>query len=157
MGKSTLLNVLFNKKLARVSKRPGKTRSINFYEINGKYYFVDLPGYGYAIRSKEERQYWKHLIETYFENRKHEIRLSVLLMDSRLFPQESDKMFVEWSQHLGIPVLVVLSKADKLSKVEISKKVEVVKQEFGAEVIAYSAITKDGVNGIIEKINQCLV
>ncbi|MFN4190844.1 MAG: ribosome biogenesis GTP-binding protein YihA/YsxC [Pseudothermotoga sp.] len=157
VGKSTLLNVLFNKKLARVSKRPGKTRSINFYVINGKYYFVDLPGYGYAKISKEERLYWKHLIETYFENRKDKIKLSVLLIDSRLTPQESDKMFVEWSQHFGVPVLVILSKVDKLSKVEIFEKVEVVKQQFGAHVIAYSAITKQGVDGIIEQINQSLV
>ncbi|MFN3282680.1 MAG: ribosome biogenesis GTP-binding protein YihA/YsxC [Pseudothermotoga sp.] len=157
VGKSTLLNVLFNKKLARVSKRPGKTRSINFYVINGKYYFVDLPGYGYAKTSKEERLYWKHLIETYFENRKDKIKLSVLLIDSRLTPQESDKMFLEWSQHFRIPVLVVLSKVDKLSKVEIFEKEEVVKQQFGACVIAYSAITKQGVDGIIEQINQRLV
>lgn len=156
VGKSSLLNVLFNKKLAKVSKKPGKTRSINFYEVNKKYYFVDLPGYGYAKTSKEERLYWKYLIETYFENRKDEIRLSVLLIDSRLSPQENDKMFVEWSQYFGIPVLVVLSKVDKLSKADIFKKVEVVKQLLKADVIAYSAITKQGVSDIIDKINKCL-
>ena len=156
VGKSSLLNVLFNKKLAKVSKRPGKTRSINFYEVNRKHYFVDLPGYGYAKTSKSERIYWKHLIETYFEKRKNQIRLSVLLIDSRLFPQENDKMFIEWSQYFEIPVLIVLSKVDKLSKADTLKKVEVIKQQFNTDVIAYSAITKQGVDGIIEKINKCL-
>ncbi len=156
VGKSTLLNVLFNKQLAKVSKKPGKTRSINFYEVNKKYYFVDLPGYGYAKTSKTERDYWKNLIETYFENRKNKIRLSVLLIDSRLFPQQSDKMFIEWSQYFEVPVLIVLSKVDKLSKTDILKKVGVVKELFCTDVIAYSAVTKQGVSDIIEKINQHL-
>ncbi|HOJ88884.1 MAG TPA: ribosome biogenesis GTP-binding protein YihA/YsxC [Pseudothermotoga sp.] len=157
VGKSTLLNVLFNRRLAKVSKRPGKTRSINFYKVNNRYYFVDLPGYGYAEVSKSERVHWKNLIETYFENRNDQIKLSVLLIDCRLSPQENDKMFVEWSQYYRVPVLVVLSKVDKLGHQEISRKIEVVRQELGTDVIAYSAITKRGVSDIIEKINRCLV
>ncbi|GAB4309833.1 MULTISPECIES: ribosome biogenesis GTP-binding protein YihA/YsxC [Pseudothermotoga] len=155
VGKSTLLNVLFNKKIARASKRPGKTRSINFYEVNRKYYFVDLPGYGYAEASKKERQRWALIIEKYFENRAHQIKLSILLIDCRLFLQESDKMFLEWSEYFQVPVTIVLSKVDKLNQSELCRKVrEFEKQNL--EVIPYSAITKKGIDRIIEKITSAL-
>ncbi|MEN3008316.1 ribosome biogenesis GTP-binding protein YihA/YsxC [Pseudothermotoga sp.] len=156
VGKSTLLNVLSRKKLARVSKMPGKTRTINFYVVNEKYYFVDLPGYGFALVSRHERQQWKKLIESYFSLRKDYIKLSVLLVDSRLPVQESDKIFVEYCKYYGLKSLIVLSKTDKLGDHMVKKVVQYFSDEFGSEVIAYSAVTKRGVNEIVEKIANAL-
>lgn len=156
VGKSTLLNVLFNQKLAKVSKTPGKTRAINFYVVNDKYYFVDLPGYGFAAVSKHERQQWKKLIESYFSFRKDQIKLSVLLVDSRLPVQESDKIFIDYCRYHGLRLLIVLSKIDKLSENKVKKVVQYFSDEFGSEVIAYSAVTKKGVTEIVEKIAEVL-
>ncbi|MEJ5229355.1 MAG: ribosome biogenesis GTP-binding protein YihA/YsxC [Pseudothermotoga sp.] len=156
VGKSTLLNVLFDRKLAKVSKTPGKTKSINFYLVNKKFYFVDLPGYGYARRSKQEISRWKYLIERYFECRKRYIKLSVLIVDCRHSLQESDTMFLEWSRYFEIPVVVVLSKADKVNLSKLNDRVEVIGQQLGISVIGYSAVSKLGVDKIIEKIEQAL-
>lgn len=156
VGKSTLLNILFNQKLAKVSKTPGKTRTINFYLVNERYYFVDLPGYGYAAVSKAERQSWKKLIESYFALRRDKIKLSVLLVDSRLSVQESDKIFVDYCEYYGLNLLIVLSKTDKLSETQVRKVVQYFSDEFGSEVIPYSALTKRGVKEIVEKIAKAL-
>ncbi|MDI6862318.1 MAG: ribosome biogenesis GTP-binding protein YihA/YsxC [Pseudothermotoga sp.] len=156
VGKSTLLNILCNQKLAKVSKTPGKTRTINFYLINERYYFVDLPGYGYAAISKAERQRWKKLIESYFSLRKNEIKLSVLLVDSRLTAQESDKIFVEYCEHYGLNLLIVLSKTDKLSETQLKKVVQYFSDEFGSEVIPYSALNRRGVKEIVERLVKVL-
>ncbi|MBC7122143.1 MAG: YihA family ribosome biogenesis GTP-binding protein [Pseudothermotoga sp.] len=156
VGKSTLLNILFNQKLAKVSKTPGKTRTINFYLVNERYYFVDLPGYGYAAVSKTERQMWKSLIETYFSLRKNEIKLSVLLVDSRLTAQESDKIFVEYCKYHRLNLLTVLSKTDKLSEAQLKKVVQYFSDEFGSEVIPYSALTRRGVKEIVNRLAQAL-
>jgi len=156
VGKSTLLNILFNQKLAKVSKTPGKTRTINFYLVNERYYFVDLPGYGYAAVSKAERQQWKKLIENYFSLRKDEIKLSVLLVDSRLTAQESDKIFVEYCEYYGLNLLIVLSKTDKLSEAQLKKVVQYFSDEFGSEVIPYSALTRRGVKEIVNRLAQAL-
>ncbi|MGJ8455377.1 ribosome biogenesis GTP-binding protein YihA/YsxC [Pseudothermotoga sp. U03pept] len=156
VGKSTLLNVLFGRRIARVSKTPGKTKSINFYLVNKRFYFVDLPGYGYAKRSKHEIDQWRDLIERYFKYRKTQIKLCVLLIDSRLSPQESDTMFVEWSRYFGTPIVVVLSKVDKIKKSEFAKRIEVVGEHLGVEAIGYSAITKLGVDKIVQKIERAL-
>lgn len=156
VGKSTLLNILFNQRIARVSKTPGKTRTINFYLVNERYYFVDLPGYGYAAVSKAERQLWKKLIESYFSLRREEIKLSVLLVDSRLDVQESDKMFVEYCAYYGLNLLIVLSKTDKLSEAQLQKVVRYFSEQFGSEVIAYSALNRRGVKEIVERITEAL-
>ncbi len=115
-GKSSVLNrLLGRKRLARVSSRPGFTQSINFFLINQKYHFVDLPGYGYAKAPKAVQQKWKALIENYLENRK-QLRAVVVIVDIRRGLQAMDLMLVDYLNSLGIPPIVVLNKADKLSQ-----------------------------------------
>ncbi len=156
VGKSTLLNNIFNKKLAYVSKKPGKTRAINFYVVNGKYYFVDLPGYGFALRSKEERKRWKDLIETYFQSRRDYIKASVLIVDSRQEPQESDKLFIEWCDYFNFNVIIVASKIDKVSKSKTNLIRERFYNEFGREVLLYSGLSKFGLSEVIKRLEDCL-
>jgi len=115
VGKSSLLNALFGRKLAKTSSTPGKTRSINFYGVNGEIYFVDLPGYGYAKASMSEREKWQRLITDYFESRE-DLSLVVMLVDIRHPLQPADEQMLEWLTHYSIPFVLVLTKADKLSK-----------------------------------------
>ncbi len=117
VGKSSLLNKLVSQKIAHVASRPGKTRSINFYRIEGDVSFVlvDLPGYGFASRSKTERTQWSRLIESYIQTR-GTIALLVSLVDFRHGLLENDKMLQEWIHCLGIPLLTVFTKVDKISR-----------------------------------------
>ncbi len=117
VGKSSLLNKLVSQKIAHVASRPGKTRSINFYRIEGDVSFVlvDLPGYGFASRSKTERTQWSRLIETYIQTRRT-LELLVSLVDFRHGLLENDKMLQEWIHALGIPLLTVFTKVDKISR-----------------------------------------
>jgi len=114
-GKSSLINRLTgNRGLARTSSTPGKTQSVNFYRINGSFYFVDLPGYGYAKAAKSEIRQWRALIEGYFL-RRSVIALAIHLVDSRMPPTDMDLQLSEWLAGLGVPRLVVATKSDKLS------------------------------------------
>ena len=117
---------------------------------------MDLPGYGYAAVSKAERRQWKKLIEDYFLLRKDEIKLSVLLVDSRLTAQESDRIFVEYCDYYGLKLLIVLSKTDKLSEAQLKKVVQYFSDEFGSELIPYSALTRRGVREIVERLAKAL-
>ena len=155
VGKSTLLNTLFGRKIAFVSKHPGKTRSINFYLVNSSFYMVDLPGYGYARVSKEEKKRWKELIEDYFR-RRWSLKLVFLLIDGRIPPQETDEVMIAWMKDLDVPFVVVLTKIDKVKKSERAKMINVhrsVLKKYGDyTLISYSAITKEGVDKILEII-----
>ncbi|MDD3429152.1 MAG: ribosome biogenesis GTP-binding protein YihA/YsxC [Oscillospiraceae bacterium] len=123
VGKSSLINKLCNRKsLARVSSTPGKTATINFYEVDNTY-FVDLPGYGYAKVSQSERDRWDDLINSYFEYERHQTVL-IQLLDSRHAPSKDDLMMLEYLQHREIPFIVALTKADKLKKSELQSKAE---------------------------------
>jgi len=116
VGKSSLINCLLNrKKLVKTSSTPGKTRLINFFIINQSFYFVDLPGYGYAKVPKKEREKWKPMIETYFKTEQNLLG-TVVLMDIRHDPRDEELNFIDWLDHYQIPYLIVLTKADKLSK-----------------------------------------
>lgn len=123
VGKSSLVNRLAGrKKLARISATPGKTRSINFYKVRGRdYYLVDLPGYGYAKASKVEREKWAHLVQAYFEANPA-VRAVVLLLDSRLDPQKKDLELVSYVESLDLPLIAVLTKADKCKQKERDKR-----------------------------------
>lgn len=155
-GKSSLINTICKKKnLARVSVSPGKTRSINFYDADGKYYFTDLPGYGFAKVSKELRKRWKDLIETYFRTRDN-IRAVVIIMDIRRGPEEDEKTLIEYLNYHGLRTIPVLSKKDKLSINEAKlkqKSAEVFFKEVGVEApVLFSAKTKEGSKELWKRI-----
>ncbi len=118
VGKSTLMNTLLNrKKLALTSGTPGKTRLLNFFLINDQFYFVDLPGYGYARTSKQEQQTWQDLIESYLES-SEPLRGVVVLLDTRRGLLDMDRQLLQWLAHYKIPVLLVATKADKVTQAD---------------------------------------
>lgn len=129
VGKSSLLNKLFNRKsLARVSSVPGKTITINFYDVDG-YKFVDLPGYGYAKLSKSERDRFGELMEGYFQSGRN-IKLVVQLVDMRHIPSQDDFGMIEFMKQMNIPFIVVCTKADKLKVKEFKKREQEIKEEL---------------------------
>ena len=116
VGKSTLINKILNRKnLAQISKTPGKTRALNYFIINNKYYFVDLPGFGFARVSKKDKLQWGKLIESYFKTSKY-LKGAIHIIDSRRGLMDSDRTLIEYMGHFDINVLWVLSKADKLKR-----------------------------------------
>lgn len=130
VGKSSFINSLFNRKnLAKTSSTPGKTRSINYYVIDSKFYLVDLPGYGYAKISQSERKKWGKLINDFFTTSKN-IVLTVHVLDSRHKPTELDIQLNNMLRNLNLPYLVLLNKSDKLKQSEFAKGVKQVKEFF---------------------------
>ena len=126
MWKSSLLNTIFQKKdLVKTSSKPWKTRLANLFLVENKYYFTDLPGYGFAKLWKELREELDWLISWYLEERKNSIKKVVMLIDSRLWPQDSDFEMYQYILDLELPVLIVLSKSDRLSKSELKKYLQV--------------------------------
>jgi GTP-binding protein len=124
VGKSSMINKVLNRKsLARVSGTPGKTITINFYNIDDKIYMVDLPGYGYAKRSKEEIAKWGSMMEDYLANRKQLVQ-TILLVDSRHTPTKQDVQMAEWIRHYHERLIVIATKMDKLKKREIEERLE---------------------------------
>ena len=139
VGKSTLLNTLVGqKKLARTSKTPGRTRLINFFLIDNKFYFVDLPGYGYAKASKMERIQWGRLVESYFKKRRY-LKGLVLLLDCRREPNDNDLMMLDWLVSEKVPFIVALTKSDKLSKNNLIRKIREIENDYNMDVIPFSA------------------
>ena len=131
VGKSSLINAILNRKIAYVSKNPGKTILINVIEVNGRFYLVDLPGYGYARRSKSMRNKWRITIEDYIKNSNLLSHLFVLI-DSRHKPMESDLMFIEWLRFYKKPFSVVFTKIDKATQKDISSNIKYLKDKFGS-------------------------
>ena len=159
VGKSSFINSMINRKnLARTSSKPGKTRTINFYLINGEFRLVDLPGYGYAQVSKAEKEKWGHIIEEYLSKRKN-LREVILIVDIRHEPTNDDLMMYNWIKSFGFKGLVIATKADKISRGSwqkhingIMKKLEIKDRNL---VIPYSAenkINKDRVFEILQSI-----
>ncbi|WP_457642799.1 ribosome biogenesis GTP-binding protein YihA/YsxC [Persephonella sp.] len=130
VGKSSLINAIFKRNIAKVSSSPGKTRLINFFLLNDSIYFVDLPGYGYAKVSKAEKEKWKRMIEKYFQTRDN-LSLVIMLVDSRHEPTKLDIMMKQWLESLGIPYVVVATKADKLNQSEKAKTVKRIRETLG--------------------------
>ncbi len=121
VGKSSLINLLLGRKsLARVSSAPGKTITVNFYDLDGKLFFVDLPGYGFAKRTKEDQRRWSGLTDGYFTANRNidRLKLVIQLVDSRIGPTKDDEMMLDFLARTGIPFLVVATKCDKLNKTE---------------------------------------
>lgn len=157
VGKSSLLNSLLQRKgLARTSNTPGRTQSINFFLINEKFYFVDLPGYGYAKVSKGMRQEWGIMAEEYLSARQ-ELVLSIQLIDSRHSPTGLDKDLNEWLVYNEKPHIVVATKADKLSSNKLRKSLdEIEKQLPGSRIISYSSETGKGKDELWREIDQTI-
>ncbi|MDR1193088.1 MAG: ribosome biogenesis GTP-binding protein YihA/YsxC [Peptococcaceae bacterium] len=148
VGKSSLINNLLQRKnLARTSGQPGKTQTLNFYAINQAWFFVDLPGYGYAKTSKTDRARWGQFIEAYLTGRE-ELAGVIQLVDFRHPPMESDQLMVEWLRYQAIPFVVAGSKADKLPKGRWQKQVGEIRRELAlapaTAVIPFSAETGQG-------------
>ncbi|ARK31624.1 ribosome biogenesis GTP-binding protein YihA/YsxC [Halalkalibacter krulwichiae] len=130
VGKSSFINKMINRKgLARTSQRPGKTQTLNFYEINESIYFVDVPGYGFAKVPKPEREAWGRMIETYLQNRE-QLKAVVLIVDLRHPPSADDKMMYNWLKHFEIPVIVVATKSDKIPKGKWQKHLKVISNDL---------------------------
>ena len=148
VGKSSLINCMINRKaLARTSQNPGKTRTINFYNVESKLYFVDLPGYGYAKISKSESQKWGGMVERYLLKRE-QLAAIILLSDIRHEPGENDKMMYEWLKHYNHKILIAATKMDKIKKAQIQKNVSIIKKSLGLGtedvIIPFSSNTKQG-------------
>ena len=152
VGKSSLLNKLVGqKKMAKVSGTPGKTRSLNFFCINERFYFVDLPGYGYAKVSKTERESWGKLIEGYL-TKSEPLTGLVLLLDCRRDVSEKDLMLTEWLIERKLPVIIALTKCDKLTRGKLNNKIHTTEKEFGVEVVPFSIVTGIGKNELVRAI-----
>lgn len=158
VGKSSLLNRLFNRKsLARVSSVPGKTVTVNFYDVDGVH-FVDLPGYGYAKISKAEKKRFGELMEGYFQSGRP-IRLVVQLIDMRHAPTADDLQMIDFLQQIGLPFVVVLTKADKLKPTQYKKRLEELGTELpdlgtGVQVIPFSSVKGQGSEQLKAVIEQ---
>ena len=148
VGKSSLINALMNRKsYARISATPGKTQTINFYNINEEMYLVDLPGYGCAKVSEKEKIQWGNLIERYLHGSK-QLKAVFLLIDIRHDPSANDKMMYEWIVNQGFHPIIIATKLDKLKRSQIQKHVKMVKEGLnlvpGTRVIPFSSVTKQG-------------
>jgi len=144
VGKSTLLNKLVgHKRLAKTSKTPGRTRLVNFFLINDKYYFVDLPGYGYARAAESERRKWGKLVNDYLEKTEM-LRGLCFLLDCRREPNEDDLMMIEWMESRKINFVVVLTKADKLGRNNLMKKIKETEKIFKITPIPFSSLSGIG-------------
>lgn len=154
VGKSSLINALMNRKaLARTSAQPGKTQTINFYNVNDAVYLVDLPGYGYAKVSQAEKEKWGKLIERYLHGSK-QLRAVFLLIDIRHEPSANDRQMYDWILHNGYEPIIIATKLDKIKRSQVAKQVKLVKEGLqvlpGTVVIPFSAETKQGRDEIWE-------
>jgi GTP-binding protein len=148
VGKSSFINKMLNRKgLARISSKPGKTQTLNFYLINEILHFVDVPGYGYAKVSKSERAAWGRMIETYFTSRE-QLRAAVLIVDLRHPPTQDDVMMYDFLKHYDIPCIIIATKADKIPKGKWQKHLKVTKEtldlEENDEIVLFSSETGEG-------------
>lgn len=161
VGKSSLINALMNRKsFARISATPGKTQTINFYNINDALYLVDLPGYGYAKVSQQEKEKWGKMIERYLHSSK-QLRAVFLLIDIRHEPSANDKMMYDWVVSQGYNPIIIATKQDKLKRSQIDKHVKMLRQGLklvpGTRIIPFSSVTKQGRDEIWELVETELL
>jgi GTP-binding protein len=157
VGKSSLINSILNRrKIAKISATPGKTRLINYFLINDSFYFVDLPGYGYAKASKQDINTWKTFIESYLKENQN-LKAILQLIDIRHELKDNDKMMVEYMEHYQIPCIIVLTKADKLNQTEVMKQLKYFSDLFpGFEIIVTSAEKGTGKDTVINSLEKFL-
>ena len=161
VGKSSLFNMLVNRRnFARVSGNPGKTRTINFFEINQSFRIVDLPGYGYAKVSKSMSKDWGPMMENYLENRENLIKV-IQLVDIRHAPSAQDVQMYEYLRYHGLDGFVVATKADKVSRNELNKNISLIKKtlkmEKGDIIIPVSSLKKTGADVLLDEIEKLLI
>ena len=160
VGKSSLINKILNRRnLAKSSSTPGKTRTINFYLINQSFHLVDLPGYGYAKVSRSEQQKWGQIIENYLKNRK-QLRGVMHLIDIRHEPGENDVLMKEWLSHYDIPILIVATKADKISRGAGLNRLDLLRRELklppAEPLLAFSSLAGTGKDKLWAEIELLL-
>lgn len=160
VGKSSLINALMNRKsLARTSAQPGKTQTINYYNINDAVYFVDLPGYGYAKANEHVKAQWGKMIEDYLHQSKL-LKAVFLLIDIRHEPSKNDVIMYDWVCNHGYHPIIIATKLDKINRSQIQKQVKLIRTTLGADketiIIPFSATTKQGREEIYEIIDQII-
>ena len=160
VGKSSLINAIMNRKsLARTSAQPGKTQTINFYNINNEIYLVDLPGYGYAKVSEAEKKRWGEMIERYL-NTSEQLRAVFLLVDIRHEPSANDKQMYEWMKYVGYDPVIIATKLDKIKRSQTDKQIKLIRTGLGADkdtiIVPFSAETRQGREIIWDFMDQIL-
>jgi GTP-binding protein len=159
VGKSSLINYLTNnQKLAKVSGTPGKTRLVNFFVINEAFMLVDLPGYGYARVSKEEKRSWSEMVETYLKASQN-LRALLILLDIRHTPTEDDKLMIRWASVYGLSVIVVATKADKIAKTKrpaALKALCAAVSDVSYPAVAVSAQNKLGAEALLDEMEKAI-
>lgn len=160
VGKSSLINGLMNRKAyARTSAQPGKTQTINFYNINEMLYYVDLPGYGYAKVSEELKAKWGKMIENYLRTTK-QLKIIFLLLDIRHEPSANDKLMYDWIVHQGYEPVIIATKLDKINRSQKDKQIKLLRTGLGAKketkILPFSALTKQGREEIWDCIEEAM-
>jgi GTP-binding protein len=158
VGKSSLINALMNRKsLARTSAQPGKTQTINFYNINEALYYVDLPGYGYANASLAVKEKWGKMIERYLKSSK-QLKIVFLLLDIRHEPSANDKNMYDWIIYQGFQPIIIATKLDKINRSQKDKQIKIIKEGLevvpGTRVFPFSSLTKQGREEIWDYIEE---
>lgn len=160
VGKSSLINALMNRKsLARTSAQPGKTQTINYYNINDAIYFVDLPGYGFARANENVKAQWGKMIEDYLHKSK-QLKAVFLLIDIRHKPSENDCIMYDWVKRMGYVPIIIATKLDKINRSQIQKQVKLIRTTLEADketiMIPFSATTKQGREEIYEIVDRII-
>jgi len=148
VGKSSLINALMNRKsYARTSQQPGKTQTINFYNVNKAMYLVDLPGYGYTKIAESEKRKWGVMVENYLHSSK-QLKAVFLLIDIRHDPSENDRMMYDWILRQGYPPMIIATKLDKVKRSQVQKQLKAIRDglnlESGTVIFPFSALSKQG-------------
>jgi len=160
VGKSSLINAIMNRKsLARTSSQPGKTQTVNFYNVNNTFYLVDLPGYGYAKANEAVKAQWGKMIERYLHTSK-QLKAVFLLIDIRHDPSANDREMYQWMLHYGYHPIIIATKLDKINRSQIQKQVKAIRVGLEAEkdtiIIPFSATSKQGREEIYELLDRLL-
>ena len=160
VGKSSLINGLMNRKsLARTSAQPGKTQTINYYNVNDEIYFVDLPGYGYAQANENVKAQWGKMIEDYL-HKSSQLKAVFLLIDIRHDPSANDKQMYQWMRHYGFDPIIIATKLDKINRSQIQKQLKAIRVGLEAQkdtiIIPYSSLSKQGREEIYDLLDSIL-